>query len=238
MLNIMKVFYCIIIFLYIFIKTTEECFSFGGCGLGLGMFLNPYSMRYCNTRAKAKSSNTFWDDDNKNVEEENNYIESTSLITSKISTSPDDKFLECCKSRGLPKICQNICSYSNYTKKTLQQMYFNTNGCPLSAISNIHFCASGGKDHKNCCINQGVSLTPSGDRCLIFCDTEPAVPMQLDLTYVNCYEKFDHMKKCFLEETNPQISKIFTIKDQDIQYNNNIENFKRFKTNTGGSSWF
>ncbi|CEF70557.1 Domain of unknown function DB domain-containing protein [Strongyloides ratti] len=206
--------------------------------MGLGLFPNLYSMRYCNVRAKAKSSNTFWDDENNNVEEENNYKESTSLITNNISPSPDDKFLECCQSRDLPKICQNICSYSNYTKKTLQQMYFNTNGCPLSAISSIHFCASGGKNHKECCIKKGVSLTPSGDRCLIFCDTEPAIPMQLDISYVNCYEKFDEMKECFLMEKNTQNLNGFTIKDQDIQYDNNNENFKRFKTNTGGSSWF
>uniref|UniRef100_A0A0K0FS94 DB domain-containing protein n=1 Tax=Strongyloides venezuelensis TaxID=75913 RepID=A0A0K0FS94_STRVS len=234
-----KVLFSIIFTLVIFIESTEGCFAFGGCGLGLGLLMNPYSLRYCNARAKAKSSNTFKEDDDKIVEEDN-YLENgySKDIPNKFSTSPDDKFLECCQNRGLSKTCQNICSYTNYTKKTLQEMYFNVNGCPLSEISNIHFCASGGKDHKSCCINKGVSLTSSGDRCLIFCDTEPAVPMQLDLSYVNCYDKFDQMKECFLKETITKSWNNFDIKNQDIQYDSNDENYKRFKTNTGGSSWF
>uniref|UniRef100_A0A0N4Z5U1 DB domain-containing protein n=1 Tax=Parastrongyloides trichosuri TaxID=131310 RepID=A0A0N4Z5U1_PARTI len=145
-----------------FVKFTESCFALGGCGLGL--FLSPYSMRYCN--ARAKGSKIYVQNDDEGEEHGSTY---PTLLTNEYN--PDQHFLECCKSRQLPIACQDICSFSNYTKKSIQQMYFNSNGCPLSAISNIHFCATGGNDHRSCCLNKGVSTTSSGDRCLIFCDT-------------------------------------------------------------------
>lgn len=49
-------------------------------------------------------------------------------------------------------------------------MFFRIDACPIEAASAIHFCASGGKDHRTCCGRNGVGATEAGARCFLFCD--------------------------------------------------------------------
>lgn len=37
-------------------------------------------------------------------------------------------------------------------------MYFNHDPCPVSAITEIQFCAAQGRDHRQCCARNGYSL--------------------------------------------------------------------------------
>ena len=79
-------------------------------------------------------------------------------------------------------------------------MYFKQDGCPLDAMREIQFCAAQGQDHRHCCIQKGVTTTIAGHKCLVFCDQRPGKVTQLDLTYVPCFDRFEHMKMCFWNE--------------------------------------
>ncbi|EGT36425.1 hypothetical protein CAEBREN_03416 [Caenorhabditis brenneri] len=80
---------------------------------------------------------------------------------------------------------------------TLTRMYFRQDACPLAASAEIQFCAAQGRDHRACCIRNGVTTTLAGDKCLTFCDQRPGNVTLLDYSYVSCYDRFENMKSCF-----------------------------------------
>uniref|UniRef100_A0AC35TK31 DB domain-containing protein n=1 Tax=Rhabditophanes sp. KR3021 TaxID=114890 RepID=A0AC35TK31_9BILA len=205
--------------------------------------MSPFSSffrSYSAVKAKAMSTNTLNGDENS--VEDNKVLPSTYQQTTELqSTSPNQEFLNCCQSRGLPDACNEVCSYENYSRKTLQQMFFNAFGCPLSAVSNIHFCASKGRDHTNCCIEKGIgSSNLDHKKCLIFCEKEPSIPIQLDMSYVSCFDRFDDMMSCFnvIKKTQPNL---YYYNQDNMQSNvipidyNNRGNFKKYDPQTAGS---
>jgi hypothetical protein len=76
-------------------------------------------------------------------------------------------------------------------------MYFKTNACPVEAAAELQYCAAQGRDHRPCCIRNGVHTTLAGEKCLIFCDQTPGNSTQLDFSYAACYDRFENMKQCF-----------------------------------------
>jgi hypothetical protein len=116
--------------------------------------------------------------------------------------TPDEAFMQCCETRGLPDACLQKCNFNTYTKEALMSMYFRTDNCPLQAAAEIQFCAAQGRDHTDCCARNGVTTTLSGEKCLTFCDQRPGNVTQLDFSYVGCYDRFEQMKACFWHGAN------------------------------------
>ncbi|CAI5445091.1 unnamed protein product [Caenorhabditis angaria] len=127
-------------------------------------------------------------------------------------TNPNFIFRQCCEQRGLPDACLNKCHFNAYTKDALQGMYFKTDGCPLEAAADMHFCAAQGRDHTQCCARNGVATTLAGAKCLTFCDQRPDRVTKLDYSYVPCYDRFENMKQCFYNEIKTKAEKQFGIR--------------------------
>ncbi|CAJ0942529.1 unnamed protein product, partial [Mesorhabditis belari] len=123
--------------------------------------------------------------------------------------NPNYLFRQCCEQRHLPDTCLSKCNYNAYTKDALQSMYFKTDGCPLEAAADMHFCAAQGRDHRQCCIRNGVTTTLAGEKCLTFCDQTPDKITHLDYSYVPCYDRFENMKRCFFSEIKFRAEKQF-----------------------------
>uniref|UniRef100_A0AC35U439 DB domain-containing protein n=1 Tax=Rhabditophanes sp. KR3021 TaxID=114890 RepID=A0AC35U439_9BILA len=190
------------------ISLTNACLASGVCGGGSGCGVPPpqpscgggCSSGYsCGTygcfstkKARVASSLTLKIDD----DEENSV---------KKALTPNDRFMECCKTRNLPDSCLAKCSYNAYTRNALQNMYFRTDSCPIAAAADIHYCAAEGKDHRDCCYRQGITTTLAGNKCLTFCDQRPGNVTQLDYTYMPCYDRFENMKQCFWQEANKAV---------------------------------
>ncbi|KAE9551564.1 hypothetical protein FO519_005208 [Halicephalobus sp. NKZ332] len=160
-------------------------------------------------RARAHSSNTV------NVEDaESQFLGSrrpgvlprpgSSLSASQqpIAQSPNEAFMSCCESRGLPDACLAKCTFNTYNKEALMGMYFRTDACPIQAAAEIQYCAAQGRDHTDCCARNGVTTTLAGEKCLTFCDQRPGNVTQLDFSYVSCYDRFEQMKACFWHGAN------------------------------------
>ncbi|EGT48346.1 hypothetical protein CAEBREN_03146 [Caenorhabditis brenneri] len=113
------------------------------------------------------------------------------------ATDPNALFMQCCEQRGLPDACLQKCTFNTYSKESLTRMYFRQDACPLAASAEIQFCAAQGRDHRACCIRNGVTTTLAGDKCLTFCDQRPGNVTLLDYSYVSCYDRFENMKSCF-----------------------------------------
>uniref|UniRef100_A0A0N4Z4J6 DB domain-containing protein n=1 Tax=Parastrongyloides trichosuri TaxID=131310 RepID=A0A0N4Z4J6_PARTI len=111
--------------------------------------------------------------------------------------NPNTAFLSCCMDRKLPDACLEKCNFGRYNKNTLTEMYFKRDGCPIAALSELQFCAARGKDHRACCIRNGVTTTLAGDKCLLFCDQTPGKVTPLDMSYISCFDRFENMKSCF-----------------------------------------
>ncbi|KAI1699607.1 DB module domain-containing protein [Ditylenchus destructor] len=111
--------------------------------------------------------------------------------------NPNRAFMECCLDRQLPDACLQKCHFSIYNKEALTKMYFKQDGCPMDAMREIQFCAAQGKDHTQCCERNGVTTTLAGEKCLTFCDQRPGKVIQLDMTYLPCFDRFENMKSCF-----------------------------------------
>ncbi|CAI5442575.1 unnamed protein product [Caenorhabditis angaria] len=112
-------------------------------------------------------------------------------------TDPNALFMQCCEQRGLPDACLQKCTFNTYTKDSLTKMYFRQDACPLAATAEIQFCAAQGRDHRACCVRNGVTTTLAGDKCLTFCDQRPGNVTLLDYSYISCYDRFENMKSCF-----------------------------------------
>ncbi|VDO33758.1 unnamed protein product, partial [Onchocerca flexuosa] len=76
-------------------------------------------------------------------------------------------------------------------------MYLQQDRCPINAIQEMQFCAAQGRDHRPCCMRNGITTTLAGDKCLIFCDQRPGRVTQLDITFLPCFNRFEEMKACF-----------------------------------------
>ncbi|CAB3405682.1 unnamed protein product [Caenorhabditis bovis] len=122
-------------------------------------------------------------------------------------TDPNALFMQCCEQRGLPDACLHKCTFNTYTKETLTRMYFRQDACPLAASAEIQFCAAQGRDHRPCCMRNGVTTTLAGDKCLTFCDQRPGNVTLLDYSYVSCYERFENMKSCFWHDAVERLRK-------------------------------
>uniref|UniRef100_A0A0N5C9F7 DB domain-containing protein n=1 Tax=Strongyloides papillosus TaxID=174720 RepID=A0A0N5C9F7_STREA len=112
----------------------------------------------------------------------------------------DFVFKQCCLDRNIPDDCKRKCTYENYTKEAIMQMYLGRDNCPISYARELHFCAAQGTDHSECCKRRGVNTTPAGDKCLIFCDQRPGSVAMLDASYLHCYIQFENIKSCFSEK--------------------------------------
>ncbi|KAE9556114.1 hypothetical protein FO519_000602 [Halicephalobus sp. NKZ332] len=177
---------------------TDSCFAAGVCGGGC---LPPPPAPVCSSgcgagfgcgqygcyrmRARVASSKTLKFD---SVEQEER------------PETPDEKFLACCQDRKLPDSCLSKCSYRTYSRQALQNMYFRIDTCPMQAAADIHYCAAQGRDHRSCCVRNGVAATLAGPKCLTFCDQRPGNVTQLDFSYMACYDRFDSMKSCFYND--------------------------------------
>ncbi|KHN87255.1 hypothetical protein Tcan_17151 [Toxocara canis] len=114
-----------------------------------------------------------------------------------IPIDPNEAFLDCCMERQLPDACLQKCNFNTYNKQALTAMYFKQDACPLDAMKEMQFCAAQGRDHRECCIRNGVTTTLAGNKCLTFCDQRPGIVTQLDLSYLSCFDRFENMKSCF-----------------------------------------
>uniref|UniRef100_A0A0N4ZCJ8 DB domain-containing protein n=1 Tax=Parastrongyloides trichosuri TaxID=131310 RepID=A0A0N4ZCJ8_PARTI len=122
-----------------------------------------------------------------------NYRPSTRLTA-------DFIFKQCCVDRNIPDACRRKCSYKDYTKEAIMQMYLGRDDCPISYARELHFCAAQGTDHSECCRRKGVASTAAGDKCLIFCDQRPGSVAMLDTSHLHCYIQFENIKSCFSEK--------------------------------------
>ncbi|KAH7695793.1 T20G5.12 protein, partial [Aphelenchoides avenae] len=84
---------------------------------------------------------------------------------------------------------------------SFQNTYFRLDECPVQAAADIQYCAAQGKDHRECCVRNGVTTTLAGEKCWTFCDQRPGNVTQLDFSYMSCYERFENMKGCFWHES-------------------------------------
>uniref|UniRef100_A0A915PSS4 Domain of unknown function DB domain-containing protein n=1 Tax=Setaria digitata TaxID=48799 RepID=A0A915PSS4_9BILA len=110
---------------------------------------------------------------------------------------PNEAFLECCMDRQLPDACLKKCNFNYYTQQALMLMYLRQDGCPIEAMKEMQFCAAQGRDHRPCCIRNGITTTLAGAKCLTFCDQRPGQVTQLDLSFLPCFDRFENMKSCF-----------------------------------------
>ncbi|VDK50879.1 unnamed protein product [Anisakis simplex] len=106
-----------------------------------------------------------------------------------VAVSPNEAFLSCCMDRQLPDACLQKCNFHSYTKQALTAMFFKQDACPLEAMREMQYCAAQGRDHRECCIRNGVTNTIAGDKCLVFCDQRPGIVTQLDITYLACFDR-------------------------------------------------
>ncbi|MCP9265370.1 hypothetical protein DINM_020646 [Dirofilaria immitis] len=204
-----------IILLYGSIHLGKACFSSGICGGGYGC---PHAVtpvcsggcgpgydcgQYgCYARARARSSKILDDtvfNKSKNSSATNNAKDASKYHELTPEQVADEMFYECCVNQQLPDSCLDKCSYSTYTRNTLQAIYLQFDGCPLSALTDISYCAAAGLDHTECCIRNGVETTLAGKKCLVFCDQRPGNVTKLDLSYLPCYDRFENIKVCFME---------------------------------------
>uniref|UniRef100_A0A914DY79 Domain of unknown function DB domain-containing protein n=1 Tax=Acrobeloides nanus TaxID=290746 RepID=A0A914DY79_9BILA len=140
-------------------------------------------------RVRAKGSRTF-----------NTGDDDTHSYSERRPSNPDEAFLDCCITQQLPDSCLNKCNFRTYTKDALQNMYFKADACPLEAAGRINYCAAQGRDHRQCCARNGMTSTLAGPKCLVLCDQRPGQILQLDLSYVPCYDRFENMKSCFYHD--------------------------------------
>lgn len=88
-------------------------------------------------------------------------------------------------------------------------MYFKADACPLEAAGRINYCAAQGRDHRQCCVRNGMGSTLAGSKCLVLCDQRPGQIFQLDLSYVPCYDRFEEMKSCFYYDSVQRLQRTY-----------------------------
>ncbi|KAI6177152.1 hypothetical protein M3Y97_00875700 [Aphelenchoides bicaudatus] len=115
-------------------------------------------------------------------------------------TNPNVLFRQCCEDRRLPDACLTKCNFNNYNKAVLQEMYFKNDACPIEAAADIQYCAAQGRDHRSCCMQNGIQNTIAGERCLTFCNQLPGNVVKLDYSYLPCYDRFETIKTCFYND--------------------------------------
>uniref|UniRef100_A0A914VXR5 Domain of unknown function DB domain-containing protein n=1 Tax=Plectus sambesii TaxID=2011161 RepID=A0A914VXR5_9BILA len=113
---------------------------------------------------------------------------------------PNERFMQCCMEQNLPDACLEKCSFQTYTKDVLTRMYLRQDACPIQAAAELQFCAAQGQDHRECCVRNGVTTTIAGMKCLVLCDQTPGQIVQLDMSYMPCYDRFENMNSCFFYE--------------------------------------
>ncbi|KAI6197694.1 Protein of unknown function DB domain containing protein [Aphelenchoides besseyi] len=190
---------CLAVLIALLQPTVDGCFSsgIGGCcgppppspvcggGCGGGYQCGPYGC--ARMRARVASSKTLKLED----------IEGEDEMPEREPVTPDEKFMACCIDRRLPDSCLSKCSFTAYNRDALQSMYFRTDACPMQAAADLQFCAAQGRDHRECCMRNGVAATLSGPKCLTFCNQVPGNVTQLDMSYLSCFDRFENMKGCF-----------------------------------------
>ncbi|EJD73896.1 hypothetical protein LOAG_18715, partial [Loa loa] len=118
-------------------------------------------------------------------------------IKGRILRDPNEAFLECCMDRQLPDACLNKCNFNYFNQQALMSMYLHQDQCPMKAMRDMQFCAAQGRDHRSCCLRNGVTTTLAGAKCLTFCDQRPGNVTQLDISFLPCFDRFENMKACF-----------------------------------------
>uniref|UniRef100_A0A0R3RT20 DB domain-containing protein n=1 Tax=Elaeophora elaphi TaxID=1147741 RepID=A0A0R3RT20_9BILA len=111
--------------------------------------------------------------------------------------NPNEAFLECCMDRQLPDACLNKCNFNSYNRQSLMLMYLHQDPCPMKAMREMQFCAAQGRDHRPCCLRNGITTTLAGAKCLTFCNQTPGKVTQLDMSFLPCFDRFENMKACF-----------------------------------------
>ncbi|ETN80818.1 DB module [Necator americanus] len=112
---------------------------------------------------------------------------------------------------------------------TLQAMYFKTDGCPIEATADMHFCAAQGRDHTEVRLKMMLwssfiaslqSLASSDvlylsttstwkSHSFIHCLLHRFRITKLDYSYVPCYDRFEQMKLCFYNEIHEKANRQF-----------------------------
>ncbi|VDM58206.1 unnamed protein product [Angiostrongylus costaricensis] len=125
------------------------------------------------------------------------------------SQNPNFLFHSCCEERRLPAACIQRCHFNTYEKEVLESMFVGTDECHIDFLPEMQFCAAQGMDHSKCCIENGVSGTTAGEKCLTFCDQRPDLYTPIDYSYAPCYDRFESMKRCFYTQIRGAAEKHF-----------------------------
>uniref|UniRef100_A0A0K0E2K5 Ubiquitin-like domain-containing protein n=1 Tax=Strongyloides stercoralis TaxID=6248 RepID=A0A0K0E2K5_STRER len=139
-----------------------------------------------------------------------NFIDNQKLniVTFQELTDPNFLFKECCKERQLPDKCLEKCNFNNLNRITLHNIFLGYDVCPIQSAAEMQYCAAQGRDHRKCCEIRGVNNTIAGDKCLAFCDQRPGKMLNLDYSYIPCFDVFEIMKSCFYDEVKYHAQKL------------------------------
>ncbi|CAI5451632.1 unnamed protein product [Caenorhabditis angaria] len=190
----------LIFFLFLF-ENTYQCIS--GC-IGLGLCLSPpmLSMPFgcpCGSGficmrgacvARAAGAKTFQDEPIRR--------HPSSSSNSDIKT-PDEHFQTCCTILDVLPSCSNLCSYSQYTSEQVQSSILSISTCPMTEIPKIHFCASRGANHTECCDREMIPK-----QCTSFCDQSGDKKNEISINQLACVYHFNEMKQCFFDHATTE----------------------------------
>lgn len=176
----------LVVLVLLFPEAPDACLSFG-CFGGFGC-APPCPMGLCLPMcigggclaARARAAKTYHDEGG--VEQ------------SATTQEPNEHFTTCCSVLGVPQSCLQMCTFDGYNMTVAQSSLAFGIPCPATALPQIQFCAARGADHSDCCRAAGVS-----SQCLVFCDQSPDHSNQVALSHLQCLERFDSMKDCFVE---------------------------------------
>jgi hypothetical protein len=132
--------------------------------------------------------------------------------------------------RKLPDACLQKCHYGAYKREAVrfidlkqpslvdhwnvpETRWMSFGGSKGNSIlcgsryeqSTLQITLTLGEDHSSCCERNDVTTTLAGRKCLTFCNQRPGYIVQLDMTYLPCFERFENMKSCFWSSFNRRI---------------------------------
>ncbi|WKX96807.1 hypothetical protein Q1695_012893 [Nippostrongylus brasiliensis] len=125
-----------------------------------------------------------------------------------LGKTPNDVFLGCCKKVGVAKSCERICNFDVLSKKTITGMFLGTDPCPQSYGLDLLQCAAQSGDHTDCCRTRGVHTTTAGDKCLGFCNMQPGVSFQADVSMLPCWGVLNDIKRCFKDSIRSNLANL------------------------------
>ncbi|PIO70937.1 DB module [Teladorsagia circumcincta] len=122
------------------------------------------------------------------------YKDDAGVVHTVTTQEPNEHFSTCCSLLDVPESCRHMCTFDGYNTSAIQSSLTFSFPCPATALSQIQFCAARGVDHSQCCQSAGIS-----PQCLLFCDQRPDQSNELSFSHLQCLDRFDSMKDCFIE---------------------------------------